>query len=114
MVEHAVQHDPDATVLAGVKQRVKCLISTQQRIDQQVVVRVIAMVRGRLEDGVEVKRGDAEVDQVVKFLDHSEEIAALVPKDGRVGIPRFDAGRLDNLVTLGKAVRKDLVKDGIS
>jgi hypothetical protein len=44
---------------------------------------VVAVVRGRLEDRVEVDRGDTEALQVIEALDHPKQITALEAVDRR-------------------------------
>ena len=60
MVEHAVEnhlHPPRMRLIQQLPQR---RISTQERIHLVVVVRVIAVVGSRLEDGIEIERGDPQ------------------------------------------------------
>src|SRR5690606_24352105 len=48
MVEHAVEDDADAALLARLEESLERVIATQQRVDLVVIVRMVAMVRGRL------------------------------------------------------------------
>ena len=68
MVEDAVEDDADAALVRRCAQVAKILIGSQNRIDMQVVCRVVAMVAHRFEDGVEVDRRDAHLTQVRKLL----------------------------------------------
>ena len=61
-----------------VDEPAKRVVAAEHRVDFLVVVRVVAMVRGRLEDRREVDRVDAQVGQVVELLDHADEVASLV------------------------------------
>ena len=68
VVEHAVEDDPDPAVVGGVEQLAQRRVAAEQRVDREVVVRVVAVVRGRLEDRREVQRVDPEVLEVVEVL----------------------------------------------
>ncbi len=113
MVEHAVEDDADAALLARLEESLERVIATQQRVDLVVIVRMVAMVRGRLEDRVEVQRGDAQVDDVVDaFLDRVK-ITTLIAIGRRITVPRLEAGRLFEPIALGEPIGKDLVEDGV-
>lgn len=77
------------------------------------VLRVVAVVRARGEDRVEVEGRYAEVVQVVELLDHAEEVAALVTVQCGRGIPLLEVARLVNSWATCEAVGEDLVEDGV-
>ena len=51
VVEHTIQNDPHVAFVRGIQQPPQRVVATQQRIDIEVIVRVIAMVGGRAEHG---------------------------------------------------------------
>src|SRR6266540_5044283 len=110
MVEYAVEHHLQPAPVRFVEQRVEGRIAAQQWVDLIIVVGVIAVVRGRLEDWREVDRGRAQVLDVVQALDYAEQVAALVPLGRRRAVPRLEVVRLDQPVALREAVREDLVE----
>ena len=56
----------------------------------QVVVGVVAVVRGRREDRCQVERGDAEVLEIAEVLDDPEQVTALEPVHRRRGVPGLE------------------------
>ena len=68
VVEDAVEDHPHAARVRLVEQLPQRLVAAQQRVDRQVVVRVVAVVRGRAKTGCQVQRRDAEVGQLVEAL----------------------------------------------
>ena len=68
VIEHAVQHDANVPGMGLADQFPQSGVAAQQRIDFLVIVRVVAMIAGRLEDRVQIDRVDAEVGQVVQVL----------------------------------------------
>ena len=79
----------------------------------EVVVRVVAVVRGRAEDRGQVERGDAQVLEVVEVLRDPEQVAALEPVVRRRGVPRLERARLADARAGRESVREDLVEDAI-
>ena len=77
VVEDAVEDDPHAAGVGRVEQLAQGRVAAEQRIDQLVVVGVVAVVRGRGEDRVQVERRDAQVAQVVEVLGDAQQVAAL-------------------------------------
>jgi hypothetical protein len=55
---------------------------------------VVAVVRRRGEDRVQVDRVDAEILEVVEVLDHAEQVATLEPKERRRRVPRLHGAGL--------------------
>ena len=113
VVEHAIQHHPDAAGVGRVQQLAQRRVAAQHRIHLEVVVGVIAMVRARAEDRVEIDGVDPQVGQVIQPLDHAQQIAALVGVAGGRGAPRLQVGRLGHVVRLGKAIGRDLIEDSV-
>lgn len=74
MVEDAVQHDGDAPGLGLAAEGTELLLVAQHGVNAQVVGRVVAVVAGRLKDGVEVDHGHAEVCQVVELLADATQV----------------------------------------
>ena len=99
MVEHAVEHDADAPGVRLVDHPAQGGVAAEHRVDLLVVVRVVAMVRRRLEDRREVHGIDAQVHQVIQVLDHADQVAPLVAVVGR-GAPHSSRCRGLGTVTL--------------
>ena len=81
VVEHAVEDDPHPALVGPVEQLAQGVVTAEQRVDREVVVRVISMIRGRLEDRRHVDRGHAQVDEVVQVFGDAEQVAALESVD---------------------------------
>ena len=76
VVKHAVQQNPDALFPGlGAKAR-EILLRAQHGVDFRIVRRVVAVVGGGLENGAEVKGGDAQGRQVVQVGGHARQGAA--------------------------------------
>ena len=60
VIEDPIEDDPHAAPVALVQQFAQRLVSAQQRIDLEIVVRVVAVVRRGREDRIEVQRRNAE------------------------------------------------------
>ncbi len=87
VIEDTVQHHPDAPGVSRVQQLPQRRIAAQHRIHLVVIMGVIAMVRARPEDRVEVDGVDPQVAQVIQMLDHAQQITALVGVAGGRGAP---------------------------
>ncbi len=99
--------------MTGRQQLLESLVAAQQRIHLVVVVRVVAVVGGGLEDGVEVDRGDPQVAQPVELLDHPHQVTALVAVPGGRSVPLLQIGGLVNPARSREAIGKDLIEDGV-
>ena len=137
VVEDAVQHDGDATLSGLAGQGAELLLVAQHGVNAQVVGRVVAVVAGRLKDGVEVDHGHAEVCQVVELLADATQgaavevplqdvpVLALLVGGRRVPVLHQHArgalavggqrllGTLAPVRPAGKAVREDLVDNAV-
>ncbi len=78
-----------------------------------VIKGMIAVIGGGHEDWVEVDGGDAQVLQVVELFDHTLQVTALEAEAGGGRFPWLNVGGLFNRLRFGKAVGKDLVKNGV-
>ncbi len=114
VVEDTVEDDAHPAAVRGVEQLAQGVVAAEQRVDLEVVVRVIAMVRGRTEDRGQVDRGDPEVLEVVEVLGDPAQVAALEPVIGRRRVPRLEDARLVDPVAAGEPVREDLVEDRVA
>ncbi len=114
VVEDPVQHHPHAPLVAVVEKTPEGALASEDRVHAVVVVGVVAMVGGRLEDGIEVQRGDPEVAEVVEPLGDAHQVATLEAVAGGGSVPRLQAVRLAHLLGPGEAVREDLIEDGVS
>jgi hypothetical protein len=114
MVEDAVEDDPHAAGVGLVEQLSERGVAAEQRIDHLVVVGVIAVVRGRREDRVEVERGDPQLGEFVEVLRDAQQVAALEAKRRRRGIPRLHRPGFGDAPARREAVREDLVEDGVA
>ncbi len=113
MVEYAVEHHLQPAPVRFVEQRVEGRIAAQQWVDLIIVVGVVAVVRGRLEDWREIDRGRAQLLDMIQMLDHAQQIAALVALDRRRAIPGLKIIRLGELVTFGEPIGEDLIEHGV-
>ena len=57
-------------------------VASQQRVHVIVVIGMIAVVRARSEDRIEVNRVYAQIDRVIEVLDHTYQVAPLVTMIG--------------------------------
>ena len=89
-------------------------VAAEHRVDLLVVVRVVAMVRRRLEDRREVDGVDAQVLQVIEVLDDADQVAPLVAVIGRRSAPLVQVLRLGDRQAPREAVGKDLVEDRVA
>ena len=113
VVEDAIQDHANAAGVRGIEQRAECRVAAEHRVHLVVVVRVIAMVRPRPEDRVEVDGVDPQVGQVVQVFGHAEQIAALVAVRRGRRAPRLQAARLWHRVRFGETIRENLVENGV-
>ena len=136
MGKDAVQDDADAMLAAGPAQAGKGRLVPQHRVHAAVIRRIVAVVGGRLEDGVEVEHADAQGSQIIHpFPDGvqsaAEEVQRLIvlgliapafpvrlvqPVFMEIELPAqsaviFQPGCHSLLVSFGEAVREYLVHD---
>src|SRR5262245_51874438 len=111
MIEDAIEDDANVASMGFVDQGAEGVVTAEERVDGEEVGRVVAMVGGGPENGVEVDGADAKVGEVVELLHDTEEVAALeaVPCRGRV--PRFEVSGLGNIGAGGETVGENLVED---
>ncbi len=83
------------------------------RIDPRVVEGVVLVVRGRLEDRVQVERSDAQAGQVVEAIDDALQVAAHEVVKVRGCAPGLHILRVVRRVAVGEAIRKNLIEDGV-
>ena len=76
VVKYAVQHHADAPFLRLTAQLGEILLRTQQWVDGAVIRRIVAVVGGRLEDGVEIEGLYMEGGEIVQLGGDTLEIAA--------------------------------------
>ncbi|MBS1253958.1 MAG: hypothetical protein MAG451_03012 [Anaerolineales bacterium] len=72
MVENAVQHDPDAAGVGSVQQRPQGTVTSEDRVDAIIVVGVIAVISGGLEDRIEVDGRNAKILKIIQTLGHPQ------------------------------------------
>ncbi len=114
VVEDTVEDDPHPSVVRRVEQLPQRRIATEERIDMEVVVGVIAVVRGRGEDRGQVESGDADRLQVGQPLDDPQEVTALEAVPRRCCVPRLEGAGLGDPRAGREAVREDLVEDRVT
>ena len=102
MVEYAVKHHTDAPRVGFVDQPAQGRVAAEHRVNLLVVVRVVAMVRGRLEHRGEVDGVDPQVLQVVEVLHNADQVAPLVAVIGRRSAPVVQVLRLGDRHTCAK------------
>jgi len=93
VVEHAIEDDLDARLVGRPRQLAELSVGAEERIDAQVVLRVIGVVAGGVEDGVEVDDRDAQRLQVVEPLLNAAQVAAEVVAAARAFVAGL--GRVD-------------------
>ena len=113
MVEDAIQDNANIPAMGFLDEDIKCFPATQQRINQVIVMRVVAMVGSRLKDRVEVDGIDPQVLQVVQFFIDTQKVSTFETLYCWGRVPWFHVIRLDNFLTMRKAVRENLVKNCI-
>jgi len=115
VVEDPIQHNADAAAVRLVQQAAQGGIPAEDGIDLQVVVGMVAVVGGGLEDRRKVNGIDAQVLQVIQLFQHADQVAALESVAGGRGVPGFQVGWLGDLRIPGgcKPVREDLVKNSM-
>ncbi len=113
VVEDTIQHDAHPPPVGLIQQGVERPVSAQDGIDPVIVVGVIAVVGGGLEDGVKVDGGEPEVLEIVEALGYAEQVAAFEAIDRRLAIPGFKVGGFFHPFAPGEAVGKDLVENGV-
>ena len=99
---------------ASVEQLPEGLVATQQGVDVEVVVGVVAVVGGRGEHGVEVQRRDAQCAKAVEVRDDAVEVAALEAVRRGRPIPGLEGARGRHAPAARQPVREDLVEDGVA
>ncbi len=99
---------------ARVEQLAQGVVATEQRIDRQVVVGVVAVVGGRGEDRGEVQRGDPEVLEIVEPLDDPAQVATLEAVHRRWSVPRLERAGLVDALAGREPVGEDLVEDRVA
>ena len=114
VVEDAIEHDAHPAPVRGVEQLAQGVIAAEQRIDLEVVVGVISVVRARAEDRGQVDRADPEILEVAEVLGDPAQVAAFEPVDGRWRVPRLEGPRLVDPLAGGEPVREDLVEDRVA
>ena len=114
VVEDPVEHDAHPAAVRRLEQLAQGVVTAEQRVDLEVVVRVIAVVRGGTEDRCQVDRGDPEVLEVVEALGDPAQVAALEAVVGRRRVPRLEDTRLVDPVAAGEPVREDLIEDRVA
>ena len=59
VVEHAIEDDAHAARVTRVEELAQRIVAAEERVDLEVVVRVVAVVGSRRKDRREVERGNA-------------------------------------------------------
>jgi hypothetical protein len=89
VIKDAIQDDADAASMARPDQFAQCVVSTEQRVDSEVVVCMIAVVTGGLEDGSQIESIDSQRFDVVKMFDNTEKVPTPITFCGRCRVPRL-------------------------
>jgi hypothetical protein len=76
VVEDGVEHEADAAGAQGEDQRIEGAFPAEARVDAPVVADVVAVVRGRGEDGRQEDGAGPQGLHVVEVLDDAPEVAA--------------------------------------
>src|SRR5512133_357180 len=78
VVEHTIENQPDTQLLCVLRQVVPVFLLAEIRIDMQIVLRVVTVVRSGVEDGVHVDRVYSERLEITKLLVDALQVAAKV------------------------------------
>ena len=103
VIEHAVENDLHAAAVQFRRQRGEGRVAAERRIDVQIVVGVVAVIGAGREDRVHVDGVDAERLDVIEFVLHALQIAAVeliaeLVVAGRAGIARIADLRVPEVV----------------
>ena len=96
MGKDPIQNDADATLPGLGAKGLEVLLRTQQGVDALVVRCVVAVVAVRLEDGIEIDAGDAQLLQIRELLPDAVEVAAVIVVRGVV--PAAAVGGIEGLL----------------
>ena len=114
VVEDAVEHDPHSPGMERVHQLSQRGRPAEERVDGQVVVGMVPVVRRRAEDGSQIEGGDAELGELVEVLDDPQEVAALEPVAGWRRVPCLEGSGGGDARRAREPIREDLVEDGVT
>jgi len=111
VVEHPVDDDADVARVSGVEHLVKSRVAAEDWVYAIVVVRVVAMIGGGLENRREVDSRDAKFLQVIQVLHDAQQVAPLEPINRWPRVPCFEVVWFCNTCGAGKAIREYLVEN---
>jgi hypothetical protein len=114
VVEHAIEHDPEPALVTGLHQPPQHLQIPELRVHRKIILGVVFMVAGTLENGREIQRRDAEIGQVVQAVDDPFQVAAHEIAVGRRAAPRLYAQRIAGGFAPGKPLDENLVEDRVA
>ena len=98
MVENAIQNDAYSTLMCRIQEGLKSFISSEEGINQVIIVRVIPVVGSRLEDRIEIDRIDAKVFEVIQLFVNPIR-SPLCNRDSGGAVPFFEKLGLSTLRT---------------
>ena len=112
VVKDPVEDNSDSPAVSFRYEGVEVSFVTEDRVDLEVVVGVVAVICRGLKDRVEVEGVYAELLKVVEVLLYSPQGASLETVYGGPRLPGFQVLRFRALVA-GKTVREDLIEDRV-
>ena len=109
VVEHHIQHHPDAPPMSLCHQALQIRIGAQVRVHQSVIPGVVPVHRVRRKDRVQIDPVDAQVRQIVQLFADAGQVAAKPLLVGyRAAAPRRMVGAGG---AAAKSVRENLIPD---
>src|ERR1700732_4053125 len=97
MVEHAVENELQGATSRLSSQRGQSSISAECRINVEIIVRVVTVVRARGENRVHVDGVHAEQLDIVQFVLNAEQVAAVELVAVLAGAARGGTARVHDL-----------------
>ena len=112
MAEDAVEDDVHPHLLRSIDEMLEVVIRAENRVDLEIVARIVMMIAFRLEDRIQINRVDAEVFEIRQFrLDAAQVAAKEIIGDNllRIGILVIAGIVLPRGMEHGAALRGELV-----
>ena len=113
VVKNAVQNYLHFIAVRDIQKGQEFHFGPQFWVNLEIIHRVIAMVGGREKDRVQIDRIDPQIKQVIHAVNDPLNIPAMKTLVGRFGVPGYNGFWVVCRMTVGKPVRKDLIKNAI-
>lgn len=76
MIKYTIWYDVHSAAVRGMQQIPEGFITTQKRVDLEIIICMVTMVGGGCVNGVKVDGVNPQVDQVIQFFNDTVKIAA--------------------------------------